>query len=253
MEFFITIYHTFLFNPIFNGLIILAETIPGKDFGVAIIVLTIGIRFASYPLGAKAIKAQKKFADLQPKIKEIKDKFKDKKEEQTRAMLALYKEAKINPFSSFAPFLIQIPIFIVLYQIFSHGLDTEQFSILYSFVETPEHINTSFFGIIDLDDRSLPLALGVGVLQFLQLRQMQPSAKKKKEKKQKDGKPDISSMMQTQMMYILPVVMAGVAATLPAAFGVYIATTTVFSIWQHWFISKRDKSEEEQSGAVQTA
>ena len=248
MEFFISIYNLFLFQPVFNALIWLTQNVPGRDFGVAVILLTIAIRLASYPLGAKAVKAQKKLVELQPKMKEVQEKFKGNAEEQRKAMSALFKKAQINPFASFAPFLIQIPIFIVLYQIFSQGLDldSERFTLLYSFIETPEQLSTLFFGIVDLNEPSFPLALGAGVLQFLQLRQMKP--KKEEKKKEKGGKPDISSMMQKQMMYILPVLIVWIAASLPAAFGLYIATTTIFSMWQHWFISKK----EEQEGEAET-
>ena len=100
MDFFINIYHLFLEQPFFNALIWLSEVLPGKDFGVAVIALTVLIRFASYPLGAKAIRAQKKFAAIQPKVKEIQEKFKGKREEQTKAILALYRTEKVNPFAS---------------------------------------------------------------------------------------------------------------------------------------------------------
>jgi YidC/Oxa1 family membrane protein insertase len=86
MEFFINIYNLFLFQPIFNLLIWLSQNLPGKDFGVAVVLLTVGVRLASYPLGAKGVVAQKKLAELQPKMKEIQEKFKDKREEQSKAL-----------------------------------------------------------------------------------------------------------------------------------------------------------------------
>ena len=246
MEFFINIYQLFLYQPIFNALILLTEIVPGKDFGIAVILLTLVVRFASYPLGAQAVRAQKRFADLQPKIKEIQAKFKDKKEEQTRAMLELYKTAKVNPFASFLPLLIQIPIFIVLYQIFSNGLDVEQFSRLYAFVPHPEVAEASLLGIVDLNERSFPIAILAGILQFFQLKQMNLQSKKKK----KNDKPDFASMMQTQMPYIFPIIIVWIASTLPSAFGLYLITTTVFSIWQHWFITKREETKSQVSQVV---
>jgi len=249
MEFFITIYNVLLFQPIFNGLILLWQNVPGQDFGVAVILLTVIVRLISYPLGAKAIKAQKKFADLQPKIKEIQERFKNKREEQTKAMAALFREANMNPFASFAPFFIQIPIFIVLYHTFSGGFDAERFSLLYSFVEAPEQLNTWFLGLINLNARFFPLALGAGALQFLRLKQMEGKGKKEQKNKEKKsgGKPDFSSIVQKQMLYILPVIIVWIASTLPAAFGLYIITTTVFDMWQQWFISKRESRKAAQA------
>jgi YidC/Oxa1 family membrane protein insertase len=237
MDFFIGIYDLFLKQPVFNALIVLVQTIPGRDFGVAVILLTLIIRFASYPLGAKAVHAQKKFAELQPKIKELQEKYKDKKQEQTKAMLELYREAKINPLASFLPLLIQLPIFIVLYQIFSHGLHEEQFSILYSFVAAPETIDPTFLGFLNLNEKSIPIALVAGVLQFVQLKQASP----KKTKKNKGDKPDVAQLMQTQMPYIFPALIIWIAASLPSAFGLYLIATTVFSIWQHWFITRHEQ------------
>lgn len=242
MEFFITLYNLFLFQPIFNTLIWLSQTVPGKDFGVAVILLTLIIRFASYPLGARAIRAQKKFAELQPKMKEIQEKFKGKGEEQRKAMAALFREAQVNPFASFAPFLIQIPIFIVLYHTFSNGVGSDQLSMLYPFVSAPEHIDTSFFGLVDLNERFFPLALGAGILQFLRLKQVEVKGKKEKGKKR-----DFASTMQKQMVYILPVFIVWIASTLPSAFGLYITTTTVFDMWQHWFIARREKTAQEKT------
>jgi len=240
MDFFIGIYNLFLYQPIFNGLIWISQIIPGKDFGIAVIVLTLLIRFMSYPLGAQAVRAQKRFAELQPKMQEIKEKFKGKREEQTKAMLELYRDAKVNPFSTILPLLVQIPIFIVLYQIFSKGLQVEQLSILYSFVPSPEEIRPVFLGILNLNEQSFPVAVLTGVLQFIQLKQAAPKSAKKK----KGEKPDMTSLMQTQMPYIFPVIIIWIAASLPSAFALYLATTTIFSIWQHWFITKRAKAQE---------
>lgn len=248
MDFFITIYQTFLYQPIFNALIWISQIIPGKDFGVAVILLTLVVRFASYPLGAQAVRAQKKFAEIQPKMKEIQEKFKGKREEQTKAMMELYKTAKVNPFASFLPLLIQIPIFIVLYQIFANGLQAEQFANLYPFVPEPKTIDASFLGLIDLNARSFPIAILAGILQFFQLKQMNPKGSKKKKK---GDKPDFASMMQTQMPYIFPILIVWIASSLPSAFGLYLVATTVFSIWQHWFIARKEDRKVSTESAEQ--
>ncbi|MEK7542337.1 MAG: YidC/Oxa1 family membrane protein insertase [Patescibacteria group bacterium] len=243
MDFFLGLYHLFLYQPIFNALVFLSQIIPGKDFGVAVILLTLGVRGISYPLGAQGVRAQKKLAEIQPKIREIQEKYKNKREEQTKAMLELYKAAKVNPFAMFLPMLIQFPIFIVLYQIFSHGIQPEQFSLLYPFVHAPQVIDPTFINFVNLNERSLPLAILSGVLQFVQFRQSGPA----KPKRKKGEKPDMASMMQTQMMYIFPVVIVWIASSLPAAFALYWVSSTVFSLWQHWFISKKEKHVEQRA------
>ena len=237
MDFFLTFYHTFLYQPIFNLLVFLSQAIPGKDFGVAVILLTLAVRGISYPLGAQAVRAQRKMAAIQPKIKEIQEKYKERREEQTKAMLELYRTAKVNPFAMFLPLLIQVPIFIVLYRIFANGIQQEQFSLLYSFVSAPETIDPRFLGLVDLNESSWVLALFAGILQFVQFKQSNPA----KPKEKKSAKPDIASLMQAQMTYIFPVIIVWVAASLPAAFALYWVCTTAFSIWQYWFIKKREE------------
>ena len=89
-------FYLILYQPLFNVLVLLCKYLPWRDLGLAIIILTVLIKLALYPLGAKAIKSQKALALIQPKIKEIQEKFKSDKEAQGREMLALYKREKIN-------------------------------------------------------------------------------------------------------------------------------------------------------------
>ena len=93
-----SLFDTIFYKPLFNILILFYQFLPGHDFGVAVILLTILIRLLLYPLGAAAVRSQKVFQDIQPKIREIQKKYKDDKEKQLQATLELYKETKINPF-----------------------------------------------------------------------------------------------------------------------------------------------------------
>ncbi|MDP2735736.1 MAG: YidC/Oxa1 family membrane protein insertase, partial [bacterium] len=103
MNFFSSAYHTFLYDPIFNTLVVLYELIPGQDFGIAVISVTLLFRFAFAPLSAKAVVAQRKLTALQPKAKEIQEKFKNDRDRQARELLELYKREKINPFAGILP------------------------------------------------------------------------------------------------------------------------------------------------------
>ena len=89
MSFLINAFNTILYQPLFNALLLFYEYLPGRDFGVAIIILTIIIKFILYPLGAKGIRSQKAMQDLQPKIKEIQERFKNDKEKQAREVMEL--------------------------------------------------------------------------------------------------------------------------------------------------------------------
>ena len=94
-----TIFQTIFYQPILNLLVFLYNIIPGHDIGLAIILMTIVIKLILLPLSKQSIKSQKALQELQPKIEEIKKKYANK-EEQGRAMMQLYKQEKVNPFSS---------------------------------------------------------------------------------------------------------------------------------------------------------
>lgn len=236
MQLLVQAFNTILYQPLLNILILLYGYLPGHDFGLAVIVLTILIKVLFYPLGVKAIKSQKALSSLQPKIKEIQEKYKDNKEQQTREIMGLYKREKINPFSGCLPLLIQLPVLIALYRVFWHGLQPEQMTLLYSFVPSPGIIDSTFFGIIDLANPNIVIAFLAGVFQFIQVKMTTP---KPKESKKQDS--SFAGQMQKQMLYFMPAFMVLILFRLPSAIGLYWLTTTLFTIIQQYVILKKEK------------
>ncbi len=234
----ISIFNTVLYQPLFNALVLLYKYIPGQDFGVAIIALTILIRFVMYPLGAKAIRSQKAMTEIQPKLKEIQEKYKGDKTKQAQATMELYKEAKINPFSGCLPMLVQLPILLALFRVFWRGFSQEQMSYLYSFVSVSGQIDPNFLGMIDLSQPFPVLAVLAGVGQFIQTKMMMP--KKNSEKKKQS---DFSSMFQKQMVYFFPAITVMIVWRLPSAIALYWIVSSLFSIvQQHYVKSKQPKT-----------
>ena len=240
VELFVSFFDITLYQPLFNGLILLYKYIPGQDFGIAIIVLTILIKVILYPLGAKGIKAQKQMAEIQPKLKEIEKKFKHNKEEQMKAIMEFYKKEKVNPFSGCLPLLIQLPILIALYRVFWKGFDPEQINHLYSFVSAPETLNPFFLGAVNLADPNAYLALIAGALQFIQTKMITPTLSKAQQKKidPKDPMAGFSNMMQKQMLYFFPLLTVMILWTFPSAIGLYWITFTLFAIVQQKLVLK---------------
>ena len=109
------IFFTIFYQPIFNLLVFLYNTISWQDLGVAIVFLTIIVRLILYPLSKQAIKSQKSLQTIQPEIEAIKEKYKDEKEKMGPEIMALYKEKKINPFGSCLPMLVQLPFLFAIY------------------------------------------------------------------------------------------------------------------------------------------
>lgn len=101
------------------------------NYGVSIILLTLLVRLMMFPLGRKAAMAAKKMQDLQPLMKEIQEKYKDDKERQTRETLSLYKRHGVNPVGGCLPALIQLPIFVGLWQALNNSVHLRHASFLY--------------------------------------------------------------------------------------------------------------------------
>lgn len=230
---FVNIFNIILYQPLFNALVLLYKYLPGNDLGIAIIVLTFLIKILFYPLGSKAIKSQKILSELQPKIKEIQEKYKNDKAGQTKTIMELYQREKINPFSGCLPVLVQLPILIALYRVFWRGLQPGQMTFLYSFISFSGTINPSFLGIINLAKPNLFLAILAGLLQFFQVKMNIPKIRPAKNKKS-----SFSDIFQKQTQYFSPIFTVLILFKLPSALGLYWVATTLFSIIQQYFIFK---------------
>ncbi len=233
-------FYIILYQPLFNLLIFLYTAVPGQDFGVAIICLTLIIRIVLFPLSVKAIKSQRALQKLQPKIQEIQTKYKDDRETQAKETLALYKAENINPFSGLLLALIQLPILIALYRVFWNGLNPKQLAFLYGFVANPGHVNALFLHQIDLSQPNIIFAVLAGLTQYFQTKMLLPKITPDKSKG-----PDMAQMMQKQMVYFLPVFTIIILLRLPSALGLYWIASGIFSIVQQYIILQRHKEPAE--------
>ncbi|MDD2697058.1 MAG: YidC/Oxa1 family membrane protein insertase [Candidatus Pacebacteria bacterium] len=234
MGIFIQAFNTILYQPLFNALVFLYQYLPGHDFGVAVIVLTLIIRIILYPLMIKSIRSQKVLSDLQPKVQEIQQKYKNDKEKQSKELMALYQKEKINPFGGCLPLLVQLPILFALYRVFWQGLQPEAMNMLYGFVHNPGTINPAFLGFINLAEPSLIFAILAGITQFFQSKMLMSQ-----KTNNQDGKTaQFSNVMQKQMLYFFPIFTVFILWRLPSAIGLYWTITALFSIWQQYVILK---------------
>lgn len=240
----ITLFNTIFYQPLFNLLVWFYNIIPGHDVGVAIVLLTILIKLILYPFSLQAIRAQKSLAELQPKIEELKVKYKDKKEEMSKAMMDLYREHKVNPLSSCLPILIQLPFLIAVYQVFIHGLSSQGLENLYSFVANPGHINAVSFGILDLSKPNIILAILAGAAQFWQAKMMPRQKPPQKVPGSKDE--GMAAMMNKQMLYFMPAITVFIGATLPGGLTFYWFLTTLLTALQQHFYLKKDKKADDK-------
>lgn len=229
---FIALYNNIIYYPLLNLLVWFYNIIPGHDIGIVIVLLTLLIRLALAPSFHKSLKSQKAMNDLQPKLNELREKHKDNKEEQARAMMGLYKEHKINPLGSCLPLLIQLPILIGLYQVFSKALGGHELVGLYKFVQSPASINPYFLGLINLAKPSIALGILAGLAQFWQSKMMMPKTQ---------SADSTTKIMSMQTTYVLPVVSAVIAIKLPAGLPLYWIVTTLFAVGQQYYINRSNQ------------
>lgn len=241
-----SIFGPLVYQPIYNTLVFLYNVIPGHDFGIAIIVTTVLLKLALYPISQKQIESQKRLQELQPKIKEIQSRNKDNKEKQTKELLEFYKNNKANPFSGCLPLVAQLIFFIAIYQVLlnisSSNLVVEQ-ETLYEFVKNPGTINHLFFGIIDLSKPYIPLAVIAAIVQFFQTKDLMATKKaaaKNEPEKKADGskQPDFSEIMSKQMLYLGPFLTLFIGIKFAAGLVLYWFVSTLFSFAQQIYIKK---------------
>lgn len=237
-------FYTFLHQPFFNALVFLYNSVTFNDLGLAIILLTIIVRLILYPLFYKSFKSQTLMQKIQPEVQKIRHDHKENKEKQAQALLELYKRHKVNPFSSFLLIFVQLPVLIVLYQVFSKGLTTESFQALYSFIREPETINHFLLGLIDLSKSSILIVVFAAVLQYFQGRLSLP-------KLQKDNN-DPAAKVGRSMVLIGPIMTFAILTSLPSAVGVYWFASSAFSIFQQLIINKSLRGPLKNERGIQT-
>jgi len=258
------LFNELIYRPVYNLLVFVYNIVPFGDFGIAIIIVTIIIKFLLIPISKKQIESQKKMAQLQPKIKELQKKYKNDKEKQTRAMMELYKTHKTNPFSGCLPVIFQLVFLIAIYRVLlnisQNGLIADG-KELYSFVADPGQINQFFLGVVDLSRAidlgnltvsHLPhifLVLAAAAAQYFQAKMLMPKEDDSKKPDKTNEEPDFSQIMSKQMLYLGPVLTLFIGLKFPAGLALYWLTTTVFALIQQWQLEKN--SDESKANKFQ--
>ncbi|HEY4473998.1 MAG TPA: YidC/Oxa1 family membrane protein insertase, partial [Candidatus Paceibacterota bacterium] len=236
------LFHSFIFQPLYNALVFLVGAMPGGDVGLAIIALTFFVRLVLFPLSLKASRAQLIMRTIEPERALLQEKFKNDREALARGTMALFRTHKVNPFASFLFILVQLPIIIGLYLVFYREGGAASFdpSLLYSFVAAPSTVSFSFLGLIDLTGKSLVLALAVGVLQFFYARMVTP-ATTGSSPAGSSFMNDLARSMNIQMRYGFPVVLGVISYFATAAVALYFVASNIFGIVQELVVKQLHK------------
>jgi len=226
----------------YNLLVWIYTALPVEDIGIAIILLTVLIKIVLWPLTGKSLQGQKALQSIQPKMNELKKKYKDNKEMLSKEMMALYKAEKVNPASSCLPLLVQLPILIALYQVLLVGLNNGDRYRLYSFVTNPGTINEMFLGFIDLAHPAIWIAVLAGIAQYFQAKMLQ-AQRPPKALREKEGAKDEDMMatMNKSMLYFMPAITIVIGATFPGGLALYWLIVTLLSIFQQYLVFKNER------------
>lgn len=271
------VFDTLIVQPIFNLLALIYGIIPGGDFGISLILFTVVVRLAMWPLVKKQLHQTKLMRALQPELKKVKAKTKGNKQAEAQLMMELYKERGVKPFSSFGLLFLQLPIFISLYRVIQiitvHRDKIESYT--YSWVQNlkpiadiihskDHHFDESLLHIVNLTKTALGqggvywpiivIAALAAVLQYIQSRQITPQPTENKRlrdifKDSASGKDvdqsEVSALMSSRMIMIFPLLTFSVALYLPGALVLYFATSSGVAVIQQYLLLRQDITEME--------
>lgn len=268
------IFDILIVQPIFNLLIGLYSIIPGGDFGVSLILFTILVRFAMYPLVKKQLHQTKIMRKLQPELARIKKQAKGNKQIEGVRMLELYKKHGVSPFRSIGILLIQLPIFLALFnviQIFTSHRDQiakftydflEKMEPIKRLIEHPDQFNEKLLGFVDLTKAAFSnngidvfliiLAIVAAVTQYVMSKQTMPQTESKKRLrdimseaasgKQAD-QSEMNAVVMGKMIKILPIFMFFVMLSVPGALALYYGVSNIVAVAQQAYLLKQDEEE----------
>lgn len=209
----------YLLLPLFK---FLHDFIP--NYGFVIIVFSLIIKIVVYPLTRKSFQSMKKMQLLQPKIAEIKEKFKDDPQKVNKETMQLYSKYGINPAGGCLPILLQMPIFIALWGLFQAAIELRQqpFILWINDLSVPDVIldlgfKFPIFGIQEISG----LALLMGITTFIQ------------------QKMTIKDPKQQALVYMMPIMLTILFMTFPSGLNLYYFMFNVFSIAQQQYINQK--------------
>jgi len=210
------------FSDVINLMYGFTAQIGWPSYGLAIIFMTIAIKLAMFPLTQKQMKSMRAMQEIQPKTKNLQEKYKGDPQLIQKKTMELYKEHGVNPLGGCLPLVIQMPIFFAFYQ------------SLYNF----KYIDAAHIGFLWIPDISKPdplfiLAILAAVTTFLQ---------------QKISMVESSDPTQKMMLYFMPVMMAWVALKMPSGLPLYWVVFNILGILQQLYVNKTHNSAKLDTG-----
>ncbi len=266
-------------QPIFNFLMALYGILPGNDFGIAIILFAIIVRFAMWPLIKKQLHQTKLQQAIQPELKKIKQKAAGDKQLEGQLMLELYRERGINPFAPLGVLFVQLPVFIALYQVImmisNHREKLDQFFYalmkgwepIAQIISNTGNLNEKLFGLVDLTKPvihngdwyipALVIAIIATFFQWYQSKQITPANKDGKKLRdimmksagtgEQIDQSEVSAALGQGMLKIIPIIALSsmIFFPIPGALLLFYAASSIVAVWQQRSVLDDDVEEME--------
>jgi YidC/Oxa1 family membrane protein insertase len=181
------------------------------NYGVSIIILTILVRIPFIPLINKGQKSMKKLQDIQPKMAEIREKYKKDPQRMQKELMELYKRHKVNPMGGCLPILLQIPVFFALYKVLLIAIELRGAPFML------------WIDDLSLKDPYYILPIIMGITMVIQMKMT----------------PSTMEPMQQKIMMLMPVVFTFLFLTFPSGLVLYWLVNNVLSIAQQWHVNRK--------------
>lgn len=272
-----SIFQVLIVKPIFNLLVFIYALLPGHNFGLAIILFTVIVRFLMWPLVKKQLHQAKLTRELQPELKRIKAAANGDKQKEQMMMLELYKERGISPFSSLGTIIVQFLILIGLYSGLNNVIKDPQALVTnaYSWISNLSWLETigqdiskfdnTLFGFIDLTRAAINQGGGIywpamtlvvlsAAIQYLTSKQLIPRSKdgrnlKRILKDAGEGKhadqAEVAAAVNRGMIYFIPGMIFLFTINLPSALSLYWFVGGIVAYFQQARILGQDEREME--------
>jgi YidC/Oxa1 family membrane protein insertase len=275
---FASIFEVLIVKPIFNLLVFIYAILPGHNFGLAIIIFTIIIRFLMWPLIKKQLHQAKAMRELQPELKRIKKAAKGDRQKESVMLMELYKEREISPFGSIGTLIVQLIILIGLYSGLRrvvanpHAIIQYSYSWLHNFgwlkslAADIHRFDATLFGIVDLSKPALKtggiywpamvIVIGSAISQYYQSKQLMPQPKDARSLRtilreagsgRQAEQSEVNAAVGRSTRYFIPVMIFFFTVSLPAALSLYWLVSGVTAYLQQARILKQDEVELEQA------
>jgi len=270
------VFTTIIVRPIFNLLVAIYALLPGHNFGLAIIIFTVVVRLALWPLLKRQLHQAKLMRQLQPEIKKIKAATKGNRQKEAIMMQELYKERGINPFGSIGIMLLQLPILWGLYAGLRRVLDDPHQLVTFSYpflqhLSWMEHLaanihafDHTLFGVVDLTKPAsgpggiywpaMVIVLGSAITQYYTSKQLLPTSKDSKGLRQimreaSEGRQadqaELNAAVGQSTRFLIPVMIFFITLGLPSALGLYWFVGGLVAFIQQSIALREDTTEME--------